>query len=584
MVKGKKSATKKKAETEPSAEEEEPSEEPVEEKVEEITKPKPTEPAAKVPAKPTKAPTAKKTVKTEEAVEAAGPAKAAAPKKAVKHVKAEEAAPAKPAEAPKAAPAKPAPAKPAEAPKAVPAKPAEAPKKKKEITVSEIAEVETEKGAPAEKFEFEDKFNTDRAFEHVESLAFPRMVGTEGEQKAAEYIKNKFTDMKLKPIEEEFTFTNYASEFVIRAIHGIKGGLLILSLILFIFAESAGQIVAVCLSIALIVITFYSSIWARFFYRFQNSKGLLFKSMVKEYKSKNILAKIDCAGGKEKASGDIILLAHYDSKSQTFPELWRIVFYYISWVLNLILPILYISLSVVSFVTSAYLSSSLIILTILTIVALAAIGLLEINRNKNDSAGAINNASGLGVFLELANIYAKAPLENHNLTFVATGAEEMGLFGAISFIKAHEKEFNPDDTNFLNIKEVGIRGHFNIPGPIGFPPQLPCLEVENLVKKTLVRRKIPLKEGSKSLTKVISPWILTGSFNEDMIPIIRGFDANLISFGGYSIIPFLIEGTRKSHIIHTKKDTKDQVDKSALEIVGKVTAEVLKRMDIRGRT
>jgi hypothetical protein len=211
---------------------------------------------------------------------------------------------------------------------------------------------------------------------------------------------------------------------------------------------------------------------------------------------------------------------------------------------------------------------------VLAVIAVAAIVALQLNRTKNESPGAINNASGLGVFLELAENFTKKPLSNYNLTFVATGAEEFGLMGAISYFKAHESEFDPEETYFLNIKEAAVRGHFYIPGPIGFPPQFPCLLIETLFKKVLNVRKIPLKEGEPKMIRVLSPWVLTGSWNDDMVPVIRGFNANRISIGGHG---------RKRKVINTKNDTIDQVDIEAMDIVGKVTAEVLQRLDLRAR-
>ena len=599
MAKGKKLASKKKVVTEPSAEEETPSEKPVEEVTEEIPEEKPAKPSVKAPKKPAKVPEPKKAAEAAEAV---------APKKAVKRVKTVEPAEVPTPEAPAEIPTPEAPKevvevleeKPVEKPAAPAPKKAAAPAPKKAAVPApapkkpvEPAKKEEKEAGPEEemeeitleKFEFEDKFSKEQAFKHVESLAFPRMVGTDGEQKAAEYLKNTFSEMNLAPVEEEFTFTNYASDILIRAVQGLKCGLLVIALCLFTIGN-VGLIIAVCISIVLLILTLYSSIWARFFYKFQNTEGKLVKA--KKFTSKNIIAKIDCAAGKENASGEIVIFSHYDSKSQLYGELWRVIFFYISLMLNLGIPLLYIGYSIISIGYSltatplnplSYLIGSLI----LTIIAIVAIAFLLINRNRNESPGAINNASGLGVFLELAAIHAKTPLENTNLTFVATGAEEMGLQGAVSFLKAHEKEFNPEETYFLNIKEAGIRGHFYIPGPVGFPPQLPCVEVERIVKKTLIRRQIPLKESSKSMIRVISPWILTGSWNDDMIPILRGFNANQISIGGYSTIPFLIEGTRKSHLIHTKKDTIEQIDISALDIIGKVSAEVLKRIDLRAR-
>ncbi|NVM29234.1 MAG: M28 family peptidase [Candidatus Helarchaeota archaeon] len=459
-----------------------------------------------------------------------------------------------------------------------PPKPAEKPKPKPKKKVEKLEEAETDEYV---RLEYKDTFDKERAFKHVEALAFPRMAGTEGEAKAADYIKDKFSGMGLKPVEEEFTFTNWVSKVLLRIFEGIEGGLVLGAVLLITFgtlsATHVGFIIGVILSIALLVLTFYSSITARFHYKYQNTTGAFKLFEGQEMKSKNIIAKIDCAKGKDAASGNIILMAHYDTKSQTWPMLLQALLFYISIILCIAIPVVYIgfyilvSLGMIGGIPALTIYGVLLALALIDV---ATIIMLALNKTENKSPGAIDNASGLGVFLELAQNYTKQPLEHYNLTFVATGAAEYGLYGAISFMKANESELDPEDTYFLNLKVAAVRGHFYLPGPVGFPPQFPCLEVENLFKKVLKRRNIPVKEGSRWRMRVLSPWVLPGSWNDDMIPVIRGYNANRISIGGLR---------RRLDVIHTPNDNIDHVDIEAVDMVGKVTAEVLTRLDLRAR-
>ena len=475
----------------------------------------------------------------------------------------------------------------AEAP--APPKPAEKPKAKPKKKVEKLEEAETDEYV---RIEYKDTFDKDRAFKHIKALSFPRMAGTEGEAKAADYIKDKFSGMGLKPVEEEFTFTNWVSKVLLRIFVGAEGGLILAAVLLTSFgsltATHPGLITGVILSIALIILTFYSSITARFYYKFQNTTGVLKIFEGKEMKSKNIITKIECTKGKDAAAGDIVLMAHYDTKSQTLPTLFRATLFYISIILCIAIPIIYIGFYVLvvlnpilvsvwslpPILTTTSTNAFITALWVLAAIDIATIVILALNKTGNKSVGAIDNASGVGVFLELAQNYVKAPLENYNLTFVATGAEEYGLFGAVAFMKAHESELDPDVTYFLNLKVAAVRGHFYIPGPVGFPPQFPCLEVENLFKKALKRRNIPVKEGSRWRMRVLSPWVLLGSWNDDMIPIMRGYKANRISIGGLR---------RRLDVIHSPNDTLEHVDIEAVDMVGKVTAEVLTRLNLRAR-
>ncbi len=528
MARAKKQSTKKTSTKKPKIEEPKPDETPTEEVIEEVPEEKPAE--------------IKEAPKVEE----------------VKTPEAPKVEPAETKEAPKeevTEPKAPAPKPEAKAPPA--------PKKK--------AVAPAEEESKMEEIEFEDIFDKERAYAHVKELAIPRLVGSEGEQKAADYITKKFKGLNLETTQEEFGFTDFAWGVLIRLMEGLKAGLLVIALVLLLLPSPA-IVVGVVISVATLFITFYSSIWARIFWKYQNSEGKLFK--VTKYKSKNIVAKLPAKTGAKDASGNIVLLADYDSKSQIFSALYRVIFFYLGLFISIIFPIAYIGNYVLTTLSIIVYPGLFLPLVIMVGVSVVATVLLELNTTGNKSSGAINNATGLGTMLELAQIHATVPLENFNLTFLAAGAGEMGLFGAISFLKAHESEFPPEDTYFINLKDIAARGHFYIPGPIGFPPKPPCLEVENLYKKALKRRKLPLKEGSKVPIRVLSPWVFTGAWNDDMIAVLRGFYANRVGIGGH---------IRKRHIIHTAKDTIEQVDIDAIDIVGKVTAEVLKRLDLRAR-
>ncbi|MHA1265854.1 MAG: M28 family peptidase [Candidatus Helarchaeota archaeon] len=463
--------------------------------------------------------------------------------------------------------------------------PVEKPEKKPQKPKKEIEEIEEGEVDQFERLEYKDTFDKNRAYKHVESLTFPRMVGTEGEKKAAKYIKNKFSEIGLNPIEEQFTFTDWASKVFLRVYQGIEVLLLIIAVLLItpdilagtiLTALNPGFIAGMILACILIGMLFYGSIGARFFYKYQNTVGKPKILQGTQYTSSNIIAKIDCKRGSNTAAGDVIIIAHYDSKSQRWPLILRVLLFYIELVISLIATIGFISFYTLILAGVPMLSSQTIFLTVLWSCVGINLGIWVIfllNKTTNNSPGALDNASGVGVFLELAENFSKDPLENLNLTFLATGAEELGLMGAVAFMKTHESEYDKDETYFINLKITGVRGNLYIPGPVGFPPRLPCLLIETLYKKALKRRQIPIKEGSSKIIKVSSPWVF-GNWNDDMIPILRSFNANRVSIGGF---------LKKYSVIHTAKDTLDNIDSDALEIIGKVTAEVLTRLDLRAR-
>lgn len=67
--------------------------------------------------------------------------------------------------------------------------------------------------------------------------------------------------------------------------------------------------------------------------------------------------------------------------------------------------------------------------------------------------GAIDNASGTAVMLELTRRFAADPPENTALLFVATGGEEAGMNGMVHLLRTNR--FERDGTFFLNIDHVG---------------------------------------------------------------------------------------------------------------------------------
>ncbi len=77
-----------------------------------------------------------------------------------------------------------------------------------------------------------------------------------------------------------------------------------------------------------------------------------------------------------------------------------------------------------------------------------------------DGEGANDNASGVAVMLSTAEQLAQTLLENTEIWFVATGAEETGLNGARALLQEHNKELK--DAYFFAIDTVGAgRIHYS---------------------------------------------------------------------------------------------------------------------------
>ncbi|MFX0011059.1 MAG: M28 family metallopeptidase, partial [Candidatus Hermodarchaeota archaeon] len=114
-----------------------------------------------------------------------------------------------------------------------------------------------------------------------------------------------------------------------------------------------------------------------------------------------------------------------------------------------------------------------------------------------NSYGAIDNASGVSILIELAKELNRKPLENIDVLFLWTGAEEWGNKGSNSFYKEHKKElmqkYDLNNSCYINIDMVGT--YIGLINKIG------------IVKK---------KEMNANLNKLISE-----SANELHIPLVE---------------------------------------------------------------
>jgi hypothetical protein len=157
-------------------------------------------------------------------------------------------------------------------------------------------------------------------------------------------------------------------------------------------------------------------------------------------------------GNIPEAKRVVCIMAHYDTKSSLLPFGIRVS---MMW-----LAILFLF------------SSSLLILSGLCSLARAfsitagIFGIaLSIDIPQNKSPGAIDNASGLGIMMEIGRTVSSHKPEGLGVIFVATDAEEEGMIGALRFVEYLKGSllFRPD-ISFLNIdissgsRWVGISG------------------------------------------------------------------------------------------------------------------------------
>ena len=382
-------------------------------------------------------------------------------------------------------------------------------------------------------------FKGNEAFIHASKISIPRLAGSDGEKEAADYIKEKLKETGWGIKEEEF-FIPLTPFPLFKLLLGI-----ILLFIVFsrLYISSSPLFFGLLIIFSAIFLIFSLKIWLLIlhsdFYH-QKKRGI---------KSKNIVASLN--DEKDFRKGKLFLVAHYDSKSQNLSLPLRSI-------TSVLLIIFLLSTGFLFFLYFLNPGTVLLgrikifsLLDILTVLNVILLLLLLSDRIENRSAGALDNASGVGVLLELAGILIKNPLRGFSTTLLFTGAEELGLIGASSFLHRHQKELSKEDI-FLNIDSASDK---NV-----------MVSMDQKKEKGLF---FLIKEAAKE------SGIKIRSF-----PFLPGFLMDHLSFSlkGFKTAS-LYTASKKSRYIHTSKDTLNLLEKRSLKNIGQLLERIIRGLD-----
>jgi hypothetical protein len=279
-----------------------------------------------------------------------------------------------------------------------------------------------------------------RALEYAVSLAFPRRVGSAGEEEARRRLLLILEQGGLSPWTEPVPLTD-------------RGELLSLlipwaSLLLFSLSWVARpRWPWAALTAALLPVLFsllrrraWLELGLRFPPRLQPGAG----------ETSNILAEV--RGGEPGEEHRIVwLLAHRDTKGYPLPASVRMAAATAVPLAGLVLA----AAVWADWSTGAYAWS---------VAAAAVAALLVSGRSGNESPGGLDNAAALGVLLDLACHYRRNPPRTLILRWVFTGAEEMGLLGAFALRHARGEELRRGTHLFVNLDGVGSTGSLRVFG------------------------------------------------------------------------------------------------------------------------
>ncbi len=265
---------------------------------------------------------------------------------------------------------------------------------------------------------------------HVKRLAVgigPRGSTTAQERAASEYVAGVFESAGLETVTEPFTSTVSGwRPFAVAALVALT------TTLAFVFAPRWLSALLAVLMLAATV-----SVFLEMYFR-----PNLLRPFIGKGRSQNVLARAPAARGQRAAQPvrRVVLAAHVDTHRTpwVFTSPGRLAFFKTM-----------TTLGVVAFVLSAALFTAFAftgapwlryVALALTPVHLVVFALTWQPDTTPHTAGANDNASGVGVLLNLGQRLAQEPLANTEVWLLATGCEEVGSVGAQAFVKRHRSE------------------------------------------------------------------------------------------------------------------------------------------------
>jgi hypothetical protein len=376
---------------------------------------------------------------------------------------------------------------------------------------------------------------------HVESLAFNRGASSVGEIKAVDYIESELRSENIKAEFEYFDWTG-PTRILMRTAYLILITYILLSRLLLVL------IIYIIIKIS--------------FERFRKM------SLIKKESSKNMYTRIPSIN-QDPNRPVVIFSAHYDSVSANIPyRLQYAIFLIYRFIIGfyiVVIGVLSIWLSLEIFQIYALPSNIIIIIALVSIIGIViAIPILYLVFNEKPSSCSIDNASGVAILIELAKHFGRNPLENIDLYFVWTGAEEWGLKGAKKFCSDHirhfHNEYNMEKSFNVNIDMVGT--YIGLFDKYGF----------------LIRRKL-----NKNLTDLFE-----STANSMNIPITR-FNKIVEPKSDHKIFKkcpskdlqvVYFHSDKDSKYIHSLRDTPDKCLKESLNGCLKICYQALRTYDL----
>jgi len=325
-----------------------------------------------------------------------------------------------------------------------------------------------------------------RAFQFAAELAFPRLVGSRGETLARQLIIQKWKSLGLSVETAEFPASDFAINSAARWALVPSGSFLLIAAICFRAGYPLGSLLSALIAVGF---TFFLAGEFKTAFARWDHRG-------KKFQTANIIASgtglsaTGLSGTGFQPVPTVIFMAHYDSKSQTFP-LWLRLFCFLAGGFGgLALASLTALVSILDLAGIATALQNPLTWSALVVFLISAA--LLCNRVQNQSPGALDNAAGVAVITEIARELLAEPPAGLNLVFVATAAEELGLCGAKEFIKGHRQNAGAT-TYFINYDSPGYGSRALALSAYGIPRKKISPELNRALAEIAHAQAIPFR-------------------------------------------------------------------------------------------
>jgi len=273
----------------------------------------------------------------------------------------------------------------------------------------------------------------------------------------------------------------------------------------------------------------------------------------KRYNTCNYFAQMPGASS-DPSRTQLLLVAHYDSKSQRYPLTLRILLFMVGIGGGALCAVLML-------LSPLYPPLGNAALWIGGLTVLAGIPLLFLDQG-NKSPGAIDNASGIGVVLNMAEGLAHHPeiKASIDVAILITSAEEFSTLGALAFVRQNEEvlqcQANAGRLYVLNFDGPGVDGGLYWVG-----------KDASTEPRTDPALAFLVRQACKELGYPLGKFVLPGALFDHMPFADRGYDAGS-----------LVAISRASLTVHTPQDDVEQLHPRGFEQTSQVVLQIIQKL------